>query len=151
MADVNEPWRAGYEPGVTPPPAPYAPVPERAAPVPPPRVAGPEVNPYAFVPGPDMANRGPYNGGYPPPGGSAWSDRQEGERAANLALILAIVGLFTFPLILGPLALWQAHVADGHGVPATLPRILGWVQIVASILGGVLFFLFFLPLALVGA
>jgi hypothetical protein len=51
----------------------------------------------------------------------------EGEKAAQLSLILGLVGLFVAGFVLGPLAIWQATKAERLGVPATAGKILGWI------------------------
>ena len=51
----------------------------------------------------------------------------EGEKAAQLSLILGLVGLFVAGFVLGPLAIWQARKAERLGVPATAGKVLGWV------------------------
>lgn len=65
----------------------------------------------------------------------------EGEKAAQLSLILGIVGLFVAGIILGPLAIWQAKKAERLGVPATAGKVLGWINVVLyglAILFGIL-------------
>lgn len=59
----------------------------------------------------------------------------EGEKAAQLSLILGIVGLFFAGLILGPLAIWQAGKAEKLGVPATAGKVLGWISAILWLLG----------------
>lgn len=51
----------------------------------------------------------------------------EGEKAAQLSLILGLVGFFVAGIILGPLAIWQARKAERLGVPATAGKVLGWI------------------------
>lgn len=51
----------------------------------------------------------------------------EGEKAAQLSLVLGITGFFVAGLILGPLAIWQARRAESLGVPATAGKVLGWI------------------------
>lgn len=46
---------------------------------------------------------------------------------ATPALVLGIVGLFTVPFILGPLALWQASKARRVGHDASAGWVLGWI------------------------
>lgn len=66
---------------------------------------------------------------------NSWQDYGPyGQRAANraqtsatAALILGGVGVFTLPIILGPLAIWQANRARAGGEPATAGLILGWI------------------------
>lgn len=79
----------------------------------------------------------PYQPGLYQPGMYALSARTvEGERAAQLSLVLGIVGFFVAGLILGPLAIWQAKKAEDLGVPATVGKVLGWILTV--LYGGLL-------------
>ncbi|MEG9249562.1 DUF4190 domain-containing protein [Arthrobacter sp. Soc17.1.1.1] len=67
----------------------------------------------------------------------------EGEKAAQLSLILGIVGLFVAGIILGPLAIWQALKAERLGVPATAGKVLGWITTILyalAVLAGIIFF-----------
>jgi uncharacterized iron-regulated membrane protein len=67
----------------------------------------------------------------------------EGEKAAQLSLILGIVGLFVAGIILGPLAIWQARKAERLGVPATAGKVLGWITTILyalAVLAGIIFF-----------
>ncbi|MHA7240370.1 DUF4190 domain-containing protein [Arthrobacter sp. TMS1-12-1] len=110
---------------------------------------------------PSPGRRDPYDGGaygYPPnrtgspyqptgsyPSGLYQSSYQtmEGEKAAQLSLILGLVGFFVAGIILGPLAIWQARKAERLGVPATAGKVLGWVVTALyalAILAGILFF-----------
>lgn len=65
----------------------------------------------------------------------------EGQSAATTSLVLAIIGLFAFGIILGPLAIYFAGKAERLGVPATAGKVIGWI---VTILWGVsiLFILF---------
>lgn len=51
----------------------------------------------------------------------------QAQSAATTSLVLAIIGFFTLPFILGPLAIWQSSKARRLGHAATPGRILGWV------------------------
>lgn len=69
---------------------------------------------------------GPYQPGpYYPPYRSL-----EGEKAAQLSLILGVVGLLVVGIVLGPFAIWQAKKAERLGVPATAGKVLGWITVV---------------------
>lgn len=88
----------------------------------------------------------PYGGGYQQgmyQGGYQSSYQSiEGEKAAQLSLILGIVGLFFAGIILGPMAIWQARKAENLGVPATAGKVLGWITTILYALGvlaGILF------------
>lgn len=61
----------------------------------------------------------------------------EGEKAAQLSLILGLVGLFFAGMIMGPLAIWQAGKAEKLGVRATPGKVLGWVSTILWLLGAV--------------
>lgn len=61
---------------------------------------------------------------------NTWESQRELANAqgnATTALVLGIIGLFTLPFILGPLALWQAGRARRRGVEATAGLALGWI------------------------
>lgn len=98
-------------------------------------------------------------GGYPPnqPGSSPYQptgsypsglyqssyQTMEGEKAAQLSLILGLLGFFVAGIILGPLAIWQARKAERLGVSATAGKVLGWIVTALyalAILSGILFF-----------
>ena len=66
------------------------------------------------------------------------------QSAATAALVLAIVGFFTVPFILGPLAIWQASKARSLGHDAGAGWVLGWVCTLWGIAVIALPFLFFL-------
>ena len=51
----------------------------------------------------------------------------QAQSAATASLVLAIIGFFTAPFILGPLALWQAAKARRLGHEATPGRVLAWI------------------------
>ncbi|MHA7208419.1 hypothetical protein [Arthrobacter sp. MDT1-65] len=93
---------------------------------------------------------GPYpGGGYPvgpyqsyPPS----YDALEGEKAAQLSLILGLVGLFVAGFVLGPLAIWQARKAERLGVPATAGKILGWIVTILYALAVLAMIVFFVIL-----
>lgn len=66
------------------------------------------------------------------------------QSAATVALVLSIIGFFTMPFILGPLAIWQASRARRLGHAATAGWALGWICTlwgVAVIALPILFFL----------
>ncbi|MDQ0736325.1 hypothetical protein [Arthrobacter agilis] len=74
-------------------------------------------------------------------------EAMEGEKAAQLSLILGLVGLFVAGFVLGPLAIWQARKAERLGVPATAGKVLGWITTILyalAILAGILFFVILL-------
>lgn len=70
-----------------------------------------------------------------------------GESAAQLSLILGIVGLFFAGIVLGPMAIWQAGKAEKLGVQATAGKVLGWISTILwalGVLSGVAFFVIIL-------
>lgn len=70
---------------------------------------------YSPTPGTDELNR---------------MHRVEADRAqsaATAALVLSIIGFFTMPFVLGPLAIWQASKARRLGHAATAGWVLGWI------------------------
>ena len=75
-----------------------------------------------------------YGYGYAQPYGQGGRSL-EGEKAAQLSLILGIVGLFFAGLVLGPLAIWQAGKAEKLGVPATAGKVLGWISAILGLIG----------------
>ncbi|MGV0108883.1 hypothetical protein [Arthrobacter sp. CP30] len=107
----------------------------------------PSVPPYQQPYQPSFAAGG-YQPGYYQPSPQA----VEGASAAQLSLILGIVGFFMAGFVLGPLAIWQASKAERLGVPATAGKILGWIVTILNVLAivGVIVF-FVVVLAGIGA
>lgn len=87
----------------------------------------------------------PYGQGYQQPYGQDYRTL-EGEKAAQLSLILGLVGLFFAGMILGPLAIWQAGKAEKLGVQATPGKVLGWISTILWLLGVVLGVVFLIVL-----
>ena len=79
----------------------------------------------------------------------------EGEKAAQLSIVLGIVGFFVAGLILGPLAIWQAGKAERLGVPATAGKVLGWILTILYggllLLGILLMILLFAGIGMAGS
>lgn len=106
-----------------------------------------------------------YPGYYPPAGPYRCSDTpgtdelnrahdaqvQQGQAAATAALVLSIIGFFTVPFILGPIAVWQAAKARRYGHPAPAGRLLGWICTLWGVALIALPFLFFLLMLLLSA
>lgn len=70
---------------------------------------------------------------------------QEAQSAATTSLVLGITGLFTFGIILGPLAIYFAMKAERNGVLATGGKVLGWIVTILHVLGiviGIVFMIF---------
>ncbi|QCU78044.1 hypothetical protein E7744_07480 [Citricoccus sp. SGAir0253] len=65
----------------------------------------------------------------------------EAEKAAQMSLILGILGLFFFGLVLGPIAIIQANKAEKLGKAATAGKVLGWIDTIWGLLAIVIFFL----------
>ena len=90
---------------------------------------------YSGHPGPPG-----HPGYYPPAGPYSYSptpgtdelnrvhsvEARQAQSAATAALVLAIIGFFTAPFLLGPLAIWQAAKARRLGHAATPGWVLGW-------------------------
>lgn len=68
----------------------------------------------------------------------------QAQSAATAALVLAIVGLFTVPFVMGPLAIWQASRARRLGHDAGPGWVLGWICTLWGLAVIALPFLFFL-------
>lgn len=71
-------------------------------------------------------------------------DADRAQSAATAALVLSIIGFFTAPFVLGPLAIWQASRARRLGHESTPGLVLGWICTlwgVAVIALPILFFL----------
>lgn len=60
---------------------------------------------------------------------------QRAQQHATTAVVLGIIGLFTLPVILGPIAIWQASKARSLGHQATAGMVLGWVALVWGFTG----------------
>ncbi len=74
--------------------------------------------------------------------------REEKARGHHTAaLVLAIIGFFTVPIILGPLAIWQATKARNLGHPGVAGLVLGWIVVIWSVTG---WFFGFVMMFLVG-
>lgn len=109
--------------------------------------------PYRSAPPYQQPYQQPYApGGYQPGYYQPSYQAMEGEKAAQLSLILGIVGFFVAGFVLGPLAIWQASKAERLGVPATAGKILGWIVTLLNALAivGVIVF-FVVVLAGIGA
>lgn len=72
---------------------------------------------------------------------------QRAESASTAALVLSIIGFFTLPFVMGPLAIWQASKARRLGNPATAGWVLGWICTLWGVAILVMPFLFFLLVA----
>lgn len=106
--------------------------------------------------------RGHGSPGYAPPGYGYYSPtpgtdelhrlsferEQRAQQHATIAIVLGLVGLFTLPIILGPLAIWQASKARSLGGQATAGLVLGWIALIWGF-SGWLFFVFFVMLGVV--
>lgn len=71
-------------------------------------------------------------------------DADRAQSAATAALVLSIIGFFTAPFVLGPLAICQASRARRLGHESTPGLVLGWICTlwgVAVIALPILFFL----------
>jgi hypothetical protein len=88
--------------------------------------AGPAWPPSGYP----QAGYGPQGyGAYGPTPAVRSPQRMEADRAARVSVICAILG-FVFPvasLILGPVAIGQAHKAQRLGRNATAGKVLGWI------------------------
>lgn len=100
--------------------------------------------------------------GYAPPGYGYYSPtpgsdelhrlsferEQRAQQHATTAVVLGIIGLFTLPVILGPLAIWQASKARSLGHQATAGLVLGWIALLWGFTGW-LFFAFFMMIGVI--
>lgn len=77
----------------------------------------------------------------------SYEREQRGQQHANTAIVLGLIGLFTLPVILGPLAIWQASKARSLGSQATGGMVLGWIALIWGF-SGWLFFVFSIMLGL---
>lgn len=59
--------------------------------------------------------------------------RAEGQKHKGDAAFLAIVGFFFLGFIFGPMAIATAKKAEALNTPATLGRVLGWIDIIISV------------------
>lgn len=74
----------------------------------------------------------------------AFEREQQAQQYATTAVILGIVGLFTLPVLLGPLAIWQASKARSLGNQATAGLVLGWIALIWGFTGWLMLMLFML-------
>ena len=70
-----------------------------------------------------------------PPGYPMPPQNPEGQSASTTSLVLGIIGLFTFGIILGPLAIYFAAKAERNGVSATPGKVIGWIVTILHGLG----------------
>ncbi|WP_150461574.1 DUF4870 domain-containing protein [Nesterenkonia ebinurensis] len=129
------------------------------------QVGGYGVGP-GYTPHHSHAGGGYFHGGYPPtgyapagyryysptPGTDALQEmqfqREEKARGHHTAaIVLAIIGFFTLPILLGPLAIWQASKARNLGHPGVAGMVLGWIVVVWAFTG---WFFGFVMMFLVG-
>lgn len=93
---------------------------------PPPYAGAPPV--YQSAPQP------PYYGG-----GVQGPVNEVGAKAAKLAMIFGIIGIFVFPYVFGPMAIWQSRKAEGAGTKGTVGLVLGIVDLGLAALSIVFF------------
>jgi hypothetical protein len=58
--------------------------------------------------------------------------RAEGEKHKSDAAVLAVVGFFFLGIVFGPMAIATAKKAEALNTPATLGRVLGWIDVIVS-------------------
>jgi len=73
----------------------------------------------------------------------------EADRAAQLALVFGIIGLFLLGIVFGPLAIAQASKAERMNKPAIAGKVLGWISLIFGILQIVGIILWFIAAAAV--
>lgn len=96
--------------------------------------------------------QGGYSGSPMAPAGGygAITQKTEGEKYANISLILGIVAFFFFGVILGIIAVIYAKKAEDLGVAATPGKVLGWINIILGAIFFVFFIFFFVILGAAG-
>ncbi|GAA2031653.1 hypothetical protein GCM10009720_09850 [Yaniella flava] len=91
-----------------------------------------------YEPGSEQYPSGQSDQGYGwqhPPGYPVPPQNPEGQSASTTSLVLGIIGLFTFGIILGPLAIYFAVKAERNGVSATPGKVIGWIVTILHGLG----------------
>lgn len=59
--------------------------------------------------------------------------RAEGEKHKGDAVFLGVVGFFFLGIVFGPMAIATAKKAEALNTSATLGRVLGWIDVIASV------------------
>lgn len=66
----------------------------------------------------------------------------QGTKYKEKALIFGIIGFFFFGIIFGPLAIINANKAEAMNHSATIGKVLGWVDVIAAVIGIIIFAIF---------
>lgn len=74
----------------------------------------------------------------------------QGSKFKEKSIIFGFIGFFFLGIVFGPLAIANARKAEALHHSATLGKVLGWVDTIASALGLLVFLLIFLPAAFGG-
>lgn len=74
----------------------------------------------------------------------------EADKAAQLSMILGIIGLFTVGIILGPIAIVQAKKAERLGAAATVGKVTGWISTIFGIISIIAFIFLMVVVASAG-
>lgn len=62
------------------------------------------------------------------------ADFMQGTKYKEKALIFGILGFFFLGIVFGPLAIINANKAEAMNHSATIGKVLGWVDVIASII-----------------
>lgn len=63
------------------------------------------------------------------------ADYMQGQKYKEKSLIFGIIGFFFLGIVFGPLAIINANKAESMNHSATIGKVLGWVDTIASIVG----------------
>lgn len=71
----------------------------------------------------------------------------QGAKYKEKSLIFGILGFFFLGIVFGPLAIINANKAEALNHPATVGKILGWVDVIASAIWIIVVVFFFIAVA----
>lgn len=88
-----------------------------------------------YPPQQQYPSQGYQNPGYPQVQQNNSADYMQGQKYKEKSLIFGIIGFFFLGIVFGPLAIINANKAEAMNHSATIGKVLGWVDTIASIVG----------------
>lgn len=76
----------------------------------------------------------------PQPAGFSQPDKpysdywEKGMTARNKASLYAILSIFVFPIVFGPLAIFHANQAALYGTPIRWAKVVGWIMLILALI-----------------
>lgn len=80
--------------------------------------------------------------GYPNVQQNNSAEFMQGTKYKEKALIFGIIGFFFLGIVFGPLAIINANKAEAMNHSATIGKVLGWVDVIASVIWIIVFVFF---------